>query len=607
MSRRASHAMRSITTRRLRNLFVTLLVAATSCQIRAAQDVHLNKRVLVIYEMNRSAPAVEALDEGLRKALNGHSVDLYVEFMETNLFLDLASQREMQASYAHKYRDHMPDVIIAAGATPVQFMLEDREKDFAGIPLVVCGATQMPSGKHPKDNFTGTWLSPDPLGTLRAALKLKPDTRNVFVVNGAAAVDTSVDDVMRKSFRDVRGNLTFTYLKGLPMPDLLSRLKDLPSRSIIMYGAVTQDTAGKRYFAASESLPMVLAAANAPVFVLAETMVGNGAVGGHVASFHAQGKLAGEQALQILQGKQTSSIPMVPTLNEDLFDAKALQRWGLQPSQLSSRKTLLNQPASFLERRGRALLLFAIVMPALVVILFQWRGAIAAREALETEIEERQASIIVRLDLTRRLLNAQETERSRIARELHDGIGQEIALLGIQIQRAPSAASNDDGGKQTMREFGSKLASIGTRVGNLSHHLHSSELELLGLAVAISKLCREFSENSAMTFTYTCTDISADLDGEVALSCFRLLQESLHNVAKHSHASAGSVTVTQQGRELTIAVHDNGRGFDILKARGAPGLGLLSMRERMSLIGGVVEITSVPGIGTTVTARVSIN
>jgi signal transduction histidine kinase len=201
-------------------------------------------------------------------------------------------------------------------------------------------------------------------------------------------------------------------------------------------------------------------------------------------------------------------------------------------------------------------------------------------------------------------MSAQEAERTRVARELHDGIGQEIALLGIQMQRAAaSIAPEPEPAYARMQKLCTNLTAIGLHVSRLSHQLHSSELEYLGLSVAITKLCREFSEQYSIRVVCTCTNIPAKLENDIALTLLRVVQESLHNIAKHSGANNVEVEVAGVSGELTLIVRDNGAGFDLQESKAAAGLGLISMRERIHLIGGEFAIDSTPGAGTRIWAR----
>ncbi len=200
-----------------------------------------------------------------------------------------------------------------------------------------------------------------------------------------------------------------------------------------------------------------------------------------------------------------------------------------------------------------------------------------------------------------RLLKAQEAERARVARELHDGIGQSLALLNIQLQRLcePSRATR----VPEIQELSAKLKQIGERVSKLSHQLHSSELEFLGLAVAIKGLCREFSQQYQIDVACTCREVPAELDQNIALCLLRITQEALHNIAKHSRAKCVRVQLVGTGEELTCTITDDGIGFDLNKARKALGLGLVSMRERMNLIGGQLTIRSGKNAGATIEAK----
>jgi PAS domain S-box-containing protein len=220
------------------------------------------------------------------------------------------------------------------------------------------------------------------------------------------------------------------------------------------------------------------------------------------------------------------------------------------------------------------------------------------------DIHDRKAAELERLELARRLMSAQEAERARVARELHDGIGQEIALLGIQMQRTATALATGPAPLSAgMQKLCANLTSIGLHVSRLSHQLHSSELEYLGLSVAITKLCREFSDQYSIKIVCACANIPANLDNDVSLTFLRVVQESLHNIAKHSGATEVHVDVNGAFGELTLTVRDNGVGFDVQESKAAPGLGLISMRERVHLIGGEFVIDSTPGAGTRIWVR----
>lgn len=207
-------------------------------------------------------------------------------------------------------------------------------------------------------------------------------------------------------------------------------------------------------------------------------------------------------------------------------------------------------------------------------------------------------------DLSRRMMNAQEADRTRIARELHDDIGQSLAVLKVQMLRAGKPVSGHS--EQThagLKELAAKLDTIILKVNSISHGLHSSALELLGLAVAVRSHCRECAEQLGIPVHCFCDEPEEKLDSMIALAFLRVLQEAMHNATKHSRATSITVRLTSSGGHIGLEICDDGVGFDTDAASLAAGLGLISMRERIHLVGGEFGLWSSPGRGTRITAR----
>jgi PAS domain S-box-containing protein len=215
-----------------------------------------------------------------------------------------------------------------------------------------------------------------------------------------------------------------------------------------------------------------------------------------------------------------------------------------------------------------------------------------------------QQAAEAREELIQRLVNAQELERTRVARELHDSIGQSIALFGMELETVRLNLALPPDGDATLGQLCAKVKKLGTAVASLSHQLHSSELEFLGLAVAIRGLCREFEEQYTIHVDCLCSNVPDNLDASISLGLFRVTQEALHNVAKHSRAKKMSVEVRGNQHSMYLRVCDDGVGFSPNGAPGTVGLGLTSMRERIVLNRGDFTITSQPGRGTCIEASV---
>lgn len=212
-----------------------------------------------------------------------------------------------------------------------------------------------------------------------------------------------------------------------------------------------------------------------------------------------------------------------------------------------------------------------------------------------------------RAELAGKLLEAQEAESARISRELHDDIGQSLAVLGIELQALMRRADQASAGAEALQRLQRKLNQVAHRVSTLSHQLHSSELEFLGLAVAARKLCREMSKDGSLRIDCLLDELPQDLEKQVELCLYRVLQESLRNCLKHSRATTVTVEATKEADALRLCVRDNGVGFRVTDIRNSTGLGLVSMNERLHLVGGEFGIRSEPGKGTTVTATISLD
>lgn len=206
-------------------------------------------------------------------------------------------------------------------------------------------------------------------------------------------------------------------------------------------------------------------------------------------------------------------------------------------------------------------------------------------------------------DLSRRLIQAHEEERALLARELHDDVTQRLAVLAIEVGRAESAAA---GGPQSqaMRVLREELVRLSEDVHSLAYQLHPSVLDELGLAEALRTECERRGRRSRFQLSMNFDPLPSVLGRDAALCLFRVAQEALNNATRHSGARGVSVTLRQMDGGLLLAVHDDGVGFDPERRRKGGHLGLASMRERVRLVNGTLDIESTPGRGTTVVAWV---
>jgi PAS domain S-box-containing protein len=207
-----------------------------------------------------------------------------------------------------------------------------------------------------------------------------------------------------------------------------------------------------------------------------------------------------------------------------------------------------------------------------------------------------------------RLIEAQERERGRIARDLHDDICQQLALVSIgldQVQRKlPDSVSEH---RSHVGELRKRIIDISTDVQMMSHELHSAKLSYLSTAVAMKGFCREFGEHHKFEIEFERCDLPRQLPPDVSLCLFRVLQEALHNAAKHSGVKRFAVQLWGTSRDVHLTISDLGSGFDTESAMKGRGLGITSMQERLKLVKGELTITSQPKRGTTIHARVPLD
>jgi len=239
---------------------------------------------------------------------------------------------------------------------------------------------------------------------------------------------------------------------------------------------------------------------------------------------------------------------------------------------------------------------------------FDEQGTLQRMIGMVANITERKLAEAALASVSRRLIEAQEQERSRIARELHDDIGQRLALLAIklaQLQQSPLNSSSELPSR--IGELQKQASEIAADIQSLSHELHSSRLQYLGIAAAMRGFCRDFGEQQKVEIDCKIRDLPVPLSPDISLCFFRVLQEALHNSTKHSGVRYFEVELWGTPDEIHLTVSDAGAGFDIDTAKASRGLGLISMEERLRLVGGELSINSQPKRGTTIHARVRLN
>jgi two-component system sensor histidine kinase UhpB len=203
-------------------------------------------------------------------------------------------------------------------------------------------------------------------------------------------------------------------------------------------------------------------------------------------------------------------------------------------------------------------------------------------------------------DLAGRLITSQEEERRRIARELHDGVNQELAALSIALTtlEADLPAGTAPDRRQEIARLQRRSVEMAETIRLLSHELHPGILQYAGLTAALRSHCQEFEREHGVAVTLQSDDNMGTVPADLALCLYRVTQEALQNVARHAKASQVRVVVAHDGTDIVLTIDDDGRGFDLPEARGRGGLGLISVDERVRLVRGRIRVDAQPQRGT---------
>ena len=574
-------------------VFLVSVSGTTSAQAPAKRNVLILSDVGMSHSL--TVAVTQQIVGGVGERRDRH-VEFYSESLDLQAFPGAPSQEDVQEWLAKKYGERKLDVVVAVGPGAIEFLSNDAPALFPEVPIVICGsASDQASNPKLASRFTGTWVKLEPEKTLELALHLFPDTRHVFVVGGSSDFDKVVMSLTKRALSPIKAKSEIVYLTDMEMNRALEHLRTLPDHSIELYTSFFQDSAGNKFLNATKALPMIAAASNGPDFGMSDTYIGHGIVGGYVLPFERQAKITAQIVSRLLDGKKAQELPIETLASVYMFDWHELQTWHISESSLPSGSVVMFREPSVWERTKwiwMTSLLIITVLSAITTYL------LSNRRQLKLATDRQ-------MQLSGLLINAEEQERSRVASELHDDFSQRLAILALGLENVQEAtpASFRDIHKQ-LHELSNSTSELGTDLHTLSHQLHSSTLESLGLVPAVGAMCKEFAAKQGIRVDFTSNEIPRSLRPDVALCIFRIAQEGLRNVKKYSGAKEADVDLRMTGDIVEISVRDEGCGFDLSKLRQNGGIGIRSMEQRACLLRGKFEIHSEPGKGTTLKARV---
>ncbi|HEY3064951.1 MAG TPA: ATP-binding protein [Methylomirabilota bacterium] len=294
------------------------------------------RNVLLIHVVPRSTPALLAVEQTFTSTLRSITPErlaFHSEYVDLAMFEKKeAFETELVAYLAAKYAHTKLDLVGITGSDALRFTMRHRAQLFAGVPVVFIAVMRRVAADIALDaDVSGVWLSTDWKGTLAAARRLQPDVERAVVVSGASPVDRIWAADARAQLARLDNPISITYLEEMSIEGVVERVAALPPRTVVLLGAFLTDATGRR-FSGPETSALLSSASPVPVYVLSETQLGYGAVGGRLTSFELQGRRGAEIAAMMLRGERPP--PIEPDTLAYRFDARQLRRFGLDARRL---------------------------------------------------------------------------------------------------------------------------------------------------------------------------------------------------------------------------------------------------------------------------------
>jgi len=586
-------------TRKSRRLCLIVLTALLCALARVSSAD--SPIVLVLYSEGGLSPASAAFTDGLRNGLKSSSVQVEEQHLDISRFAGEAHDRALADWLTSRYRDRHIPIVIPLGVPASVFASRFAPEIWPNVRIVHAAidgeqlSAVMKRGEPVVPRLT------EYRRTLDTALALFPETRQVSVIAGATEQDLRWLEQAEGDFAPLSDRIRIERIAELRWQEVLERVSHLPDDAIAIFIRFSADADGRTFFT-PDVLPEIAKIANRPLFVMYASLLGSGALGGYFMDPAQMGQHAANIVLRVLDDP-AAPLPRIDVTSQSTFDAVQLRRWNISESRLPPGSLVLNRELlawrRYLWPFVGASLLVAAQGTIIGALLVQRRNRRRIEAALRTSEEKARASYDEVRNLAGRLISARESERTRIARDLHDDIGQRVASLSIalsRIQRQIPDASNP--ARQSLSDLEQRSTQLSADLRHLSHELHPGALEHLGLLEALRDRCDDFGRESGVSVRLEVSEAWRDVSDALALCLYRVVQEALRNIATHAKARNVTISLGHLDGHVMMHVTDDGCGFDPAAKSRRSGLGLVSLNERVHMLGGALDVTAARGAGT---------
>ena len=592
----------------MRSATIVLLTLALGALASLAADQQ-PKAILALHTYGYDAPGRGPLDLNLARTIresSGGTVDLYVETLDPNRFGSEAQLRRTREYLREKYADKNVAVVAALYDQALAFLLDDTDPVFPDLPIAAVVVRQPKATERVSAIWSGNMIGQ----TVAMALKLHPQARQVAVIDGTpnGGGGAEVFEEERRQIEAVAPRIPIIPLRNLPLGDLLARVEALPPDTVIF---MIRQFIGRRGEPISviDAMSELTRVARSPIYIGSGAQTGLGAIGGKVISIELEARQLGELALK-LAADPSYRVPLTESTLVPIFDWRQLRRWGVDEATLPAGSVVQFRQSSVWDEYRLYILGAAAIVAVQTALIAGFAMQRVRRRRTEGALRESEQhlrqSYEENQDLAGRLIDAQEQERTRIARDLHDDLSQQLAGLGIVLSGLrrkvgkPELQHEVDHTFTTLQDRTSALAEA---IRNLSHQLHPSVLQHAGLVATLRRHCAEVEAHHNLSVTFRAVGDLDALGPDVSLCLFRVTQEALTNAVRHARAHTIDVQLAATSEGVELRISDDGVGF-VASERGRSGLGLRSIDERVRLTHGIVSVDSSPGQGTHLRVRI---